>query len=179
MLRDSDCTTTHTKSPHCKCLHTSASVQRFPPACSECLRSRVSILVSARRGLSLLAAHRTRLSGSATVFFSPCHLPFASENQQGNASNHLSCKHTEPPAFGVSCTRRSFASVSLKRATRQAARLPLLGTSTLQSFHQKMTSFCLSLLFVSLSTSIFSSFFPLPSSERIEEIPWYIIIRNV
>lgn len=49
--------------------------------------------VSQKRPQSAVVSHYTRLCGSAPVSF-PCHLPFASENQQGNASEHLSCKHT-------------------------------------------------------------------------------------
>ena len=49
--------------------------------------------VSQKRPQCAAVSHYTRLCGSEPVSF-PCHLPFASENQQGNASEHLSCKYT-------------------------------------------------------------------------------------
>lgn len=136
-----------------KCLHISACVQHFNHACGERLRSCISILVSARKRPQ--SAHYTRLSGSAPVSFPLCHLAFASETQRGNASEHLSCKHTAscilPPFF---CFSHTFASVSLSKP-HQSSYLPLLGTSRLlSSLCVKTTCFCLSRLFAPLSSSL-------------------------
>lgn len=86
-----DRTTTKNIPLQCKCLHIAASVQHFNRSlqCPQMLHFYSS--VSQKRPQSAAVSHKP-LWFSAS-FFPPCHLPFASENQQGNASEHLSCKH--------------------------------------------------------------------------------------
>lgn len=124
-----DCSTTQTQLFTAKCLHISASVQHFNHACGERLRSCISILVSARKRPQ--SAHYTRLSGSAPVSFPSVISRSPLRPSGGNASKHLSCKHTAscilPPFF---CFLHTFASVSLSKP-HQSSYLPLLGTSRL------------------------------------------------
>lgn len=72
------------------------------------------------------------------------------ENQQGNASNHLSCKHTASCILPL-CTRKTFASVSLSK-TPDKLHISLYWEHPCCKVFIKMTPFCLCLLFVSLST---------------------------
>ncbi len=108
--------------------------------------------VSQKRPQSAAVSHYTRLSGSAPVSF-PCHLPFASENQQGNASNHLSCKHTASCILPLFVQGKTFASVSLSK-TPDKLHVSLHGEHLCCKVFIKMTSFCLCLLFVPLSTPV-------------------------
>lgn len=136
----------------------------------------VSILVSARKasvccGVSLHSALWFRAS-----FPSPVISCLPRRTSRGNASNHLSCKHTAPRLFffaSFAQGKENRCKCHAKQASRQAAHLAAPGTSTLQSFHQKWR-------FVCSSFSLLPPSFPLfLSSERIEEIPWYIVVRNV
>lgn len=161
----------------------SASVQHFNHACSKCLRCCISILVSARKGLSLLRCLTTQGSLVQRQFFFPPVIYRLPRRTSRGTPPTIYPVNTQPLAFCLFCTRKkTFASVSLSKAPDKLAHLPLLGTSTLQSFHQKKKCdffFCLCLLFVPLSTPSPRLFFLFLSSERIEEIPWYIVVKNV
>lgn len=91
----------------------------------------------------------------STSFFPPPPPPSSIvclENQQGNASNHLSCKHTASCILPL-CTRKSFASVSLSK-TPDKLHISLYWEHPRCKVFIKMTPFCLCLLFVPLSTPL-------------------------
>lgn len=172
-----DCTNNMNRILHCKCLHISASVQHFNHACSERLRCCISILVSARKGLSLLWCLSTQGSLVQRQFLSLVIYRLPRRTSRGTPPT-IYPVNTQPLAFSLFCTRKNLCKCLAKQDTRQAAHLPLLETSTLQSFHQNDF-----FLFVS---PVCVSFYPLYppcflflSSERVEEIPWYITVRNM
>lgn len=116
--------------------------------------------VSQKRPQSAAVSHYTRLSGSAPVFLSPCHLPFASENQQGNASNHLSCKHTAACILPLLHKEKNLCKCLAKQGTRQACTSPFTGNIDAAKFSSKKKMWLL-FLFVS---PVCASFYPLSPS---------------
>lgn len=108
-------------------------IRHSAAACSESLKTFFYSSASQKRPPSAAVSLHSP-SGSAPVS-SPCHLPFASENQQGNASNHLSCKHAARCISSL-LHKATLSECHAKQATSHAAHLAFLRTSTLQSFHQ-------------------------------------------
>ena len=135
---------TQSKALHCKCFHILRFCSAFPTHLKRASASDaagVPVLASAAGewALSLVPCswynHDTELSGTAPQSPKPCHLAFASENHQGNASNHLRCKHSLSQTFSAFARLRARGSLctsdSLSKPPDKVQRLALRGTSFL------------------------------------------------
>lgn len=106
--------------------------------------------MSARKGLSLLWCLTTQGSLVQRQFLSPVIYRLPRRTSRGTPPT-IYPVNTQPLAFCLFCTRKTFASISLSK-------IPVKQHISLYWEHLrckvfiKMTSFCLCLLFVSLST---------------------------
>lgn len=153
-----------------KCLHVSAFCSAFQSS----LQQQPQML-HFYSSVSQKRPPDTRRSGSAPVPL-PCHLVFTLRTSRGTPRT-IYPVNIQPLAFCPPCIRKAFASVSVSQA---ADFLPasLYWERRSSSVFIRMTSF-VSLLFLSLFYPVPPSFPPFLSSERVEEIPWYIVLRKV
>ena len=129
----------------------SASVQHFNHACSERLRCCISILVSARKGLSLLWCLTTQGSLVQRQFFFPPVIYRLPRRTSRGTPPTIYPVNTQPLAFCLFCTRKkNLCKCLAKQGTRQACTSPFTGNIDAAKFSskKKMTSFfvCVSCL---------------------------------
>lgn len=124
-----------------KCLHVSAFCSAFQSSLQQPPQ-----MLHFYSSVSQKRPPNTRRSGSAPVPL-PCHLVFTLRTSRGTPRT-IYPVNIQPLAFCPPCIRKAFASVSVSQA--QTSRLPSLGTSQQQRFHQndffclRLSSFCLS-----------------------------------